>query len=343
MKFTAEQIAGLLHGEVVGNPSETIHGVSKIEEGKTGTLAFLANPKYTHYIYTTQASVVLVNNSFVPDAHIAATLIKVPDAYRAIAQLLEMYEQMQPQKTGIEQPSFIHPTSSLGEFPYVGAFAYVGENCRIGNNVKIYPQVYIGDNVTIGDNTILYAGVKIYKQCKVGSNCIIHAGAVIGSDGFGFAPDENNVYKKIPQIGNVVVEDNVEIGANTTLDRATMGSTTVRSGAKLDNLVQIGHNVEIGSNSVIAAQTGVAGSAKIGKEAMIGGQVGIAGHISLADGIKIGAQAGVGNTITDKGVMLMGSPAFDLRTFHKAHVVFKKLPEIYVQLNRIEKELKKNQ
>lgn len=343
MKFTAEQIAGLLNGEVVGNPTETIHGVSKIEDGKPGTLAFLANPKYTKYIYSTQASVVLVNNSFVAESPIAATLIKVADAYRAIAQLLEMYEQLQPQKTGIEQPSFIHPTAKIGEFAYIGAFAYVGENSILGNNVKIYPQAYIGDNVTIGDNTIIYAGVKIYKQCKVGADCIIHAGAVIGSDGFGFAPDENNVYKKIPQIGNVVIEDNVEIGANTTIDRATMGSTTIKKGAKLDNLVQLGHNVEVGENTVIVAQTGIAGSTKIGNAVTIGGQVGIAGHLSIADGVKIGAQAGLGSTITEEGALLMGSPAFDLRTFQRAHVVFKKLPEIYAQINRLEKELKKSQ
>jgi UDP-3-O-[3-hydroxymyristoyl] glucosamine N-acyltransferase len=339
MEFTAKQIAELIQGSVEGNPNEPVRGVSKIEEGKPGTLTFLANPKYNHYIYTTGASVVIVNNTFVAEQPLALTLIKVNDAYRAIAALLEMYEQSQPQKTGIEQPSYIHSSSKIGEFAYVGAFAYIGENVTIGNNVKIYPQAYIGDNVTIGDNTIVYAGVKIYKQCRVGNHCIIHAGAVIGSDGFGFAPDETGEYKKIAQVGNVVIEDHVEIGANTAIDRATMGSTFVRKGAKLDNLIQIAHNVEIGEHSVLAAQAGIAGSTKIGKYCMFGGQVGIAGHITIADEVKLAAQTGVGGAITKKGSIYMGSPAFDAALYNRAYVIFRKLPDIYKQLNAIEKKL----
>ncbi|MFT3737587.1 MAG: UDP-3-O-(3-hydroxymyristoyl)glucosamine N-acyltransferase [Breznakibacter sp.] len=341
MKFTAEQIAGLLHGKVEGDPSETITGVSKIEEGKPGTLAFLANPKYNRYIYTTEASVVLVNDDFIAENPVPSTLIRVPDAYRAIAKLLEMYEQMQPQKTGVEQPSFIDVSAKVGEFAYIGAFAYVGENVKIGHSVKIYPHAYIGDNVTVGDNTIIYSGVKIYKHCKIGNNCIIHAGAVIGSDGFGFAPDENNVYKKIAQVGNVVIEDDVEIGANTTIDRATMGSTFIRKGAKLDNLIQVAHNVEIGENAVIAAQTGIAGSTKIGKNVMFGGQVGIAGHITIADGVKLAAQTGVSGSINEPNSVYMGAPAFDVRQYNRAYVVFRKLPEIYSQLNQLQKEFAK--
>jgi len=339
MKFTAQQIAQLIQGEIIGNPEVLIQGVSKIEEGKPSTLAFLANPKYTHYIYTTEASVVIVNDTFTPDKPINATLIKVPDAYRAIASLLEMYEQSQPQKSGIEQPSFIHESAKVGEFLYLGAFAYIGENVKIGNHVKIYPQAYIGDNVEIKDNTIIYSGVKIYKHCKIGENCIIHAGAVIGADGFGFAPDENNNFKKIAQVGNVVIEDNVEIGANTTIDRATMGSTIIRQGVKLDNLIQVAHNVEIGANSVVAAQTGIAGSTKIGKYSMFGGQVGIAGHLSLADGLKLAAQTGVGNNVKEPNTALMGSPAFDIRQYNKAYVVFRKLPELYAQINQLSKEV----
>lgn len=339
MEFTAKQIAELIQGTVEGNPNEPVYGVSKIEEGKPGTLTFLANPKYTHYIYTTGASVVIVNNTFVPEQPVTATLIKVADAYRSIAALLEMYEQSQPQKSGIEQPSFIHASSTVGEFAYVGAFAYIGENVKIGNNVKIYPQAYIGDNVTIGDNTIIYAGVKIYKQCRVGNNCIIHAGAVVGSDGFGFAPDENGQYKKIAQVGNVVIEDDVEIGANTAIDRATMGSTIIRKGAKLDNLIQVAHNVEIGEHCVLAAQAGIAGSTKIGNKCMFGGQVGLAGHITIADEVKLAAQSGVGSSITKPGAVFMGAPAFDASQYNRTYVVFKKLPEIYKQLNAIEKKL----
>lgn len=339
MEFTAKQIAELIQGTVEGNPEEPIRGVSKIEEGQPGTLSFLANPKYTHYIYTTGASAVIVNNSFVADQPVNATLIRVPDAYRAIAALLEMYEQSQPQKSGIEQPSYIHSSASVGEFAYVGAFAYIGENVTIGKNVKIYPQAYVGDNVTIGDHTTLYSGVKVYKQCRIGNNCIIHAGAVIGSDGFGFAPDESGQYKKIAQVGNVVIEDNVEIGANTTIDRATMGSTIVRKGAKLDNLIQVAHNVEIGEDCVFAAQAGIAGSTKIGNRCMFGGQVGLAGHITIADDVKLAAQSGIASSIKQQGAVYMGAPGYDVAQYNRSYVIFRKLPEIYKQLNALEKKV----
>lgn len=339
MKFTAGQVAELINGKVEGNKDAVITNVSKIEEGKPETLTFLANPKYTHYLYTTQAEVVIINDSFVAEQEVKATLIRVPDAYKALAQLLEMYEQSQPKKSGIEQPSFVDSSATLGDFVYVGAFAYIGENVKIGNNVQIYPQTFVGDNVSIGDNSIIYAGAKIYKHCRIGDNCIVHAGAVIGSDGFGFAPDENNEYKKIAQIGNVILEDNVEVGANCTLDRATMGSTIIRKGAKLDNLIQIAHNVEVGENTVLAAQAGIAGSAKIGKNCMFGGQVGIAGHISIADNTKIGAQAGVGGSIKKEGQVLMGSPVIDVKQFYKSSVIFRRLPELKTQLDQLQKEI----
>jgi len=339
MKFTAGQVAELINGKVEGNKEAVITNVSKIEEGKPETLTFLANPKYTHYLYTTKADVVIINDSFVAEQEVKATLIRVPDAYKALAQLLEMYEQSQPKKSGIEQPSFIDSSATLGDFAYVGAFAYIGENVKIGNNVQIYPQAFIGDNVTIGDNSIVYAGAKIYKHCRLGENCIIHAGAVIGSDGFGFAPDENNEYKKIAQIGNVILEDNVEVGANCALDRATMGSTIIRKGAKLDNLIQVAHNVEVGENTVLAAQAGIAGSAKIGKNCMFGGQVGIAGHITIADNTRIGAQAGVGGNIKKEGQVLMGSPVIDVKQFYKSSVIFRRLPELKTQLDQMQKEI----
>jgi UDP-3-O-[3-hydroxymyristoyl] glucosamine N-acyltransferase len=339
MNFKASQIAELIQGTIEGDPEVVVNNVSKIEEGRPQTLSFLSNPKYTKYIYTTQASVVIVNDSFKPEAPIQATLVRVPDAYRALATLLDMYEKSLPQKTGIEVPSFISSSAKLGDFVYIGAFAYVGEKVKIGENVKIYPQAYIGDHVVIGDNTIIYAGVKVYKNCKIGENCIIHAGAVIGSDGFGFAPDENNEYKKIPQIGNVIIEDEVEVGANTCLDRATMGATLVRRGAKLDNLIQVAHNVEVGEKTVLAAQTGIAGSTKIGDECMFGGQVGIAGHLHVANKTKAGAQTGIGKSVKKEGEVLMGSPAMDMTRFHKSYVLFRKLSELYGQLNALEKSV----
>ncbi len=340
MNFKASQIAELVQGTVEGDPDSIVNDVSKIEEDRDNTITFLANPKYTKYIYTTNASVVIVNNNFVPEGKIKATLIRVANAYEALATLLDMYEKSLPQKSGIEQPSFIDKSAQLGEFVYVGAFAYVGQNVKLGDNVKIYPQVYIGDNVEIKDNTKIYAGVKIYRECKIGSDCIIHSGTIIGSDGFGFVPDENNEYKKIAQVGNVIVEDEVEIGSNTCIDRATMGSTIIRKGAKLDNLIQIAHNVDVGKKTVMAAQTGVAGSAKIGKECMFGGQVGILGHINIADKVKVAAQSGVSHA-TKEGMVLMGSPAIDAMMHSKSFVIFKKLPEIYTKLSNLEKMVAK--
>ncbi len=339
MKFTAGQIAELLSGRVEGNEEAIVKNVSKIEEGKPETLTFLANPKYNQYIYTTKADVVIVNDSFVAEQKVKATLIRVPNAYEALAQLLEMYEQSQPQKTGVEQPSFIDSSASLGDFAYVGAFAYIGENVKIGNNVKIYPQAYIGDNVKIGDDTVIYAGVKVYKNCVIGKSCTIHACAVIGSDGFGFAPNSENEYKKVAQIGNVVLNDHVEIGANTTVDRATMGSTVIHKGVKLDNLIQIAHNVEIGENTVIAALTGVAGSAKVGRDCMIGGQVGIAGHISIAKGTKVGAQTGINKTVKKEDTIQFGSPSMNMGDFNRSYVVFKRLPQLQAQLDELKKKI----
>lgn len=339
MKFTAGQIAELINGKVEGNSEAIITNVSKIEDGKPQTLTFLANPKYTSYIYNTKADVVIVNDDFKAEKEIPATLIRVPDAYQAIAVLLEMYEQSQPQKTGIEQPCFIDKTAKIGDFAYVGAFAYVGENVSIGNNVKIYPQVYVGDNVKIGDNTILHAGVKIYKSCTIGRDCTIHSGAIIGSDGFGFAPSSSNGYKKVAQIGNVILKDHVEIGANTTIDRATMGATIIEKGVKLDNLVQIAHNVEIGEHTVIAAQTGIAGSTKIGDDCMFGGQSACNGHIKVANKTKVGAQSGISKTIRKEDTIQLGSPSMEISAFNKAYVVFRRLPELKAQLEACEKEI----
>lgn len=337
MEFKAKDIAALLNGVVEGDPEVTVNNVSKIEEGKPGTLAFLANPKYEHYLYTTAASVVLVNRDFSPSHEVGCTLIRVASAYEAIAALLQMYENMRPQPSGIEQPSYISENAVIGEKPYVGAFVYIGKGARIGNHVKIYPQVYIGDGVKIGDHTTIYAGVKIYHGCEVGNNCTIHAGTVIGADGFGFAPSSEG-YNKVAQIGNVVLEDNVEIGANTCIDRATMGSTRIMKGVKLDNLIQIAHNVVVGENTVMASQCGVAGSAKIGANCMMGGQVGIAGHLTVEDGVRIAAQAGIGNHVA-AGSVIMGAPAFEASKYQRAYVLFRKLPELYGQLRDMEKEI----
>lgn len=342
MEFKAQQIAQLIGGVVDGDPESVVRGVSKIEEGMPGTLTFFANEKYEKYVYSTNASVIIVNNDFKPHEKVNATLIRVDNAYKALAQLLEMYEQMQPQKNGIEQPSFIDPSATVGEFVYVGAFSYISEKAKIGNNAKIYPQVFIGDNVVVGENTIIYPGVKIYKNCRIGNNCIIHSGVVIGSDGFGFAPDGENGYKKVAQIGNVVIEDYVEVGANTCIDRATMGSTLVKRGAKLDNLIQIAHNVEVGENTVIAAQTGIAGSSKIGKDCMFGGQVGVMGHISIADGTRFAAQTGVAGNVKKENSVMMGSPALNVFDYQKAYVIFKKLPEIKKQVDMLWNEFGKN-
>lgn len=343
MKFTANEIAHLLNGTIVGNGNATVSNFAKIEEGKPGYLSFLANPKYTEYIYTTQSSVVLVNDTFEPEQPITATLIKVPDAYAAFAKLLEIYSQMLSggNKTGVEQPSFIHPTTTVPTTCYIGAMAVVGANVVLGNNVKIHSGCVVGDNVVIGNDTTLFAGAKVLHHCTIGSNCTLHAGVVVGGDGFGFAPNSENNYSKVPQIGNVVIEDHVEIGANTTIDRATIGSTIIRKGVKLDNLIQIAHNVEIGENTVIAAQTGVAGSTKIGKNCMIGGQVGIIGHLTIADGVKIAAQSGIGQNITTPGEIMQGSPAFAVGDYRRAYVGFRKLPDLMNRINALEKELAK--
>lgn len=342
MEFTAIQIAQLLGGTVEGNPDTLLRNVSKIEEGKPHTLTFYSNPKYEHYVYTTEASAVLVGNDFVAQQPVAATLIRVPNAYEALAKLLDMYEQMQPKKVGIEQPSYISQSATLGEFAYVGAFAYIGENVRIGRNVKIYPQAYIGDGVAIGDDTTVYSGVKIYKGCKVGSRCVLHAGCVIGADGFGFAPDAEGKYKKIAQIGNVCIEDDVEIGANTCVDRAVMGSTRIKAGTKLDNLIQIAHNVEVGNNTVIAAQSGIAGSTKVGDNCMLGGQVGVAGHATIANGVKCGAQTGINNSVKKENASMFGSPAMEYMDFNRSFVIFRRLPELKRELDEIKKQLANN-
>lgn len=337
MKFTASQIAGILEGEVVGNPEAEVFQLSKIEEGTDGSLTFLANPKYQNYIYSTRATITIVNRSFQPEQAISTTLIKVEDAYKSFSKLLEYYNQVKLMKSGIEQPSFVSATATHGEGLYLGAFCYIGQNVKIGNNVKIYPNSFIGDNVTIGDNTVLFAGVRIYSETVIGAHCTIHSGVIIGSDGFGFAPDENGVFSKVPQIGNVILEDYVEVGACTTIDRATLGSTIIRKGVKLDNQIQVAHNVEIGENTVIAAQTGIAGSTKIGRSCMIGGQVGIAGHLIIGDGVKIQAQSGIGKNIKD-GEVIQGSPAFNYGDFAKSYVHFKNLPKI---VNDLE-DLKRN-
>jgi UDP-3-O-[3-hydroxymyristoyl] glucosamine N-acyltransferase len=343
MEFTARQIADLLKGEVIGNPDAKVNDFSKIEEGRPGTITFLANLKYERYIYRTKASIVLVNNDYNPTAPIGATLIKVPNAYASLAMLLDFVEQSKVKKNGVNATAFIAASASVGDDCFVGAFAYIGENAKIGKGCRIYPHVYIGDQVTVGDNTTLYPNTVIYNDCVIGSNCIIHAGVVIGSDGFGFAP-ENGVYKKIAQIGNVVIEDDVEIGANTTIDRAVMGATTIRKGVKLDNLIQIAHNVEVGSHTVMAAQTGIAGSTKIGENCMFGGQVGLGGHIQIGDRTQIGAQAGVISNIKADS-QIMGSPAFPLKTFLRSSILYEKLPEMYKTINRLEREveeMKKN-
>lgn len=341
MEFSAEQIAGILNGEVVGDADITVRGLSKIEEGTEGTLSFLSNPKYEEYIYTTGASICIVNNSFTPSKSIPSTLtmIKVEDAYSCFAKLLEFYDQMRKKEPKIESPSFVAESATIGSDLYLGAFGYIGENSIIGNNVVIYPNVYIGENVKIGDNCILHPGSTVYVDCVIGNNCTIHAGTIIGADGFGFAPNENGEFQKIPQIGNVIIEDNVEIGSNCTIDRATMGSTVIKKGVKLDNLVQIAHNVEIGQNTVMAAQVGIAGSTKIGNNVMIGGQAGIGGHIHVADGTKIVAQSGIPNTIR-KADTLMGSPGIPLEDFKKSYFGFRKLPQILKRLQEIENKIK---
>lgn len=341
MQFSAQQIAGLLGGTIEGDANAMVGNLSKIEEGKPGTLTFLANPKYTEYIYSTGASIAIVANSFVAEQAIPAslTLIRVEEPYACFAKLLEMYDQVRGDKKGIEQPSFIDPSASIGEDVYIGAFAYIGKNAVIAKGAKIYPHAYIGDNTKIGEGSKVYSGVKIYHDCVIGNQVTIHASTVIGSDGFGFAPNSENNYAKVPQIGNVVIEDRVEIGSNVSIDRATLGSTIIRKGVKIDNLIQIAHNVEIGENTVIAAQTGVAGSTKLGANMMIGGQVGIIGHLKIADGVKIAAQSGIGQDVKEENTILQGSPAFGIGDYKRSYVLFRSLPQLKEQISTLAKEI----
>jgi UDP-3-O-[3-hydroxymyristoyl] glucosamine N-acyltransferase len=343
MEFTAKQVAELLNGKIEGKEDVKVSNLSKIEEGRTGTISFLSNPAYTNYIYDTDASVVILNQTVELSRPVKSTctLIRVEDAYGSFAKLLEIYHQFKQNKKGIEQPSYISPSAALGVDCYVGAFAYIGENVRIGKNVKIYPQCYIGDNSTIGDNSVLFAGVKVYYDTVIGKDCTIHASSVIGSDGFGFAPNSENNYKKIPQIGNVIIEDHVEIGSNTSIDRATLGSTIIRKGVKLDNLIQIAHNVEIGENTVMAGGVFIAGSTKIGKNVMIGGQAGVIGHLKVADGVKIAGQSGVGSNIDKEGEIVQGSPAFPIGEYKRSYVLFRSLQKLNNRIKDLETEMKK--
>ena len=341
MEFSASQIATIVNGEIIGSSSVIVTDLAKIEEGQEGTLSFLSNPKYEEFIYTTKSSICIVNKDFIPvkPLPLSLTLIKVENSYTCFAQLLELYDNLNKKEAKIEQPSFIDNSAVIGTDLYLGAFAYIGKSVEIGNNVVIYPNVYLGDNVKIGSNTVLHPGVSIYFGCKVGENCIIHAGTVVGSDGFGFAPNSEGVFQKIPQIGNVIIENNVEIGSNCAIDRATMGSTFIREGVKIDNLCQIAHNVEIGENSALAALVAVAGSAKIGKRVMIGGQAAINGHLSIADDTKIVGQSGVVKTVKEAAT-LMGTPAIPLNDFKKSSVGFRKLPFILSKLEELEKKIK---
>ena len=339
MEFTVGQIAELLRGQVEGDAGGKIRELAKIEEANKGSLAFLSNSKYEHFLYTTNATAVIVANTLELKQPVLATLIRVDDPYTSFTKLLEEYQKaLAASKTGVEEPSFVAPNSTVGENIYRGAFSYIGANCKIGNNVKIYPQAYIGDNVKIGDHSAIFPGAKIYPNCVIGNNCIVQAGAVIGSPGFGFAPQKDGTYKDIPQLGNVVLEDNVNIGANTTIDCATLGSTIIHEGTKIDNLVQVAHNVEIGKHTVIAAQTAIAGSSKVGNYCTIAGQVGIVGHISIADKTIIGAQSGISKTITESGNIVQGSPAFDYKQNLRSIAVFRRLPEMEKVLNELKEK-----
>jgi UDP-3-O-[3-hydroxymyristoyl] glucosamine N-acyltransferase len=339
MEFTAATIAGFLKGVIEGNPDIKVNTIAKIEEGQPGALSFLANLKYEHFIYETKSSIVLVNKSFVPSARIEATLIKVENSYEAFASLLRLVDQARPRKKGIHTTAIIEATAKVGSDVFIGPYTYVGENCIIGDGCSIYPHVYIGDNTKLGNNCTVNPGVKIYHDCILGEGCIIHAGTVIGSDGFGFAPQSESEFMKIPQLGNVVLEDHVEIGANVAIDRATMGSTIIRKGVKLDNLIQIAHNVEVGENSVMAAQTGISGSTKVGKNCMFGGQVGLAGHLKIANGTKIGAQGGILGDVKEENTAIIGSPAIEVKQFLRSSVIFKKLPEMKLKIDSLEKEI----
>jgi UDP-3-O-[3-hydroxymyristoyl] glucosamine N-acyltransferase len=343
MEFTAGMIAEFLKGTVEGDPGVKVNTIARIEDGFPGALSFLANPKYEQYLYTTQSSVVLVNDTLTLSAPVSATIVRVADSYKAFAALLALYEQSKPVKKGIHSTAVIEPSAVVGKDVYLGPYVYVGENVVIGDNTRVYPHTSIGDNTKIGSNCKIFSGVKIYHECMIGNGCTVHAGSVIGADGFGFAPQSESEFMKIPQIGNVIVEDNVEIGANVCIDRATIGSTIIRKGVKLDNLIQIGHNVEIGENTVMAGQSGVAGSTKIGRNCMFAGQVGVTGHITVADGTKVGAQSGIAGAIKKPDSVLLGSPAVDYQNFMKSFVVFKKLPEIKSVVDRLERESKKSE
>ncbi len=340
MKFTAQQISDILEGEIEGNPNEEVFKLSKIEEGEKGSLTFLSNPKYTSFLYTTNASVAIVNKTFIPEKEITATLIKVEDSYKAFSKLLEFYNQVKLNKSGIEEPNFVSETATIGENIYLGAFTYIGNNVSIGNNVKLYPNVFVGDNVVIGNDTTVFAGAKIYSESHIGANCTIHSGVIIGCDGFGFVPNDKGTYDKIPQTGNVIIEDNVDIGSATTIDRATLGSTIIRKGVKLDNQIQVAHNVEIDENTVIAAQTGIAGSSKIGKSCQIGGQVGIAGHLTIGNNVRIQAQSGIGRNLKD-GATVQGSPSLPYSDYNKSYVHFKNLSKLADKVYELEKKLNK--
>jgi len=341
MKYTAAVIAEFLKGTVEGDPGAEVSDVSRIEEGTPGTLSFLANPKYEKYIYDTESTVIIVNEDFKPENSVTSTLIRVKNAYEAFAALLDMYEQGKPRKSGISELSSVDEKATLGKNIYVGDFSIISAGAEIGNDVSIYPQVYVGDDVKIGEGTILHPGAKIYAGTEIGKHCVIHSGAIIGADGFGFAPNQENNYKKVPQVGKVIIEDHVEVGANTTIDRATMGATILRKGVKLDNLIMIAHNVEVGENTVMAAQTGISGSAKIGKNCMFGGQVGLIGHITIADGVKIAAQSGIGKSVNEKDAILQGSPAFEFGPYQRSYVLFRNLPKLRNQIVELERDMQK--
>ena len=337
MEFSAKQIAEFIQGTIVGDENATVHTFAKIEEGMPGAISFLSNPKYTHYIYDTQSSIVLVNKDFEPEKEIKATLIKVDNAYESLAKLLNLYEMSKPKKTGVDPLAYIAPTAKIGKDVYIAPFACVGDNAEIGDNTSLHPHATVGSGAKIGNNCILYSHATVYHDCRVGNNCTLHAGSVVGADGFGFAPSPEG-YEKIPQIGITILEDNVEIGANTCIDRATMGATVIRKGVKLDNLIQIAHNVEVGSHTVMASQVGVAGSTKIGEWCMFGGQVGVAGHITVGNRVNMGAQSGVNGSVKD-GKALIGTPPIEFKNYFKSSAVFKKLPDMYLELASLKKEL----
>jgi len=339
MNFTAAVIAEFLKGSVEGDPDASVSDISKIEEGKPGTLSFLANPKYEKYIYDTRSSIVIVNADFKPQKKISTTLVRVKNAYESFASLLRLYEESKPRKSGISKQASIADSATLGNELYIGEFAVVADNASIGNGVQLYPQVYVGDHVKIGEGSILHPGVKVYDGCEIGAYCVIHAGAVIGADGFGFAPNQGNNYEKVPQVGKVIIEDHVEVGANTTVDRATMGATILRKGVKLDNLIMIAHNVEVGENTVIAAQSGISGSTKVGRNCMFGGQVGLIGHIKIASGVKIAAQSGITKDIKEEGIVIQGSPAFEFGPYQRSYLLFRNLPKIKEQINNLERKV----